>query len=222
MKAVTEVNEVKETLEMKRSAWMVVFAVVLMGTAAVSQAASSMNYTLLITITTDSIDISGPWADGSWAVLGGMAVNSQKHTKDIGVPTASGNWTVNNVGSSTVDINLSVTAPAQNGWSYQPNSDPGTTQPSNDMYRLSAIFTQWDRASLAYTNFNANDVLTTTPSLCSNTRFAYDTETDINFKGHTLATGQARNMFLMVEVGPKVAAVSGNITPSILLAATAH
>jgi len=198
---------------MKKSLLLAALGLSLLGLAAASQAATTLTYNLVVTISTSAIDISGPAADGAFIPFGSPVVPGN-------TTGALAKMIFNNLSSvSTIHFNLSAGPVTGFGWTYDAAGDPSAGLPPANQYRMSAMFTQWDRVPAPnIANFQANDVLTAAATPASATQFAWDTEAD-NFKGFGVTTGQAKDMFVLIEAGAATTATAGTITPTITIAA---
>lgn len=86
------------------------------------------------------------------------------------------------------------------------NWRPVSTVPGANEYRLFGIWHQWDAAP-AVTEFQDNDILTTTYETSTNTKFFNDTETHSTdgVKGNNVEPNGERNLFIRLD-----APASGN------------
>ncbi|MBI2119701.1 MAG: hypothetical protein HYT97_08755 [Elusimicrobia bacterium] len=80
------------------------------------------------------------------------------------------------------------------------NWTPVITLPGANQYRLSAIWHQWD-VTPAVTEFQDNDILTTSYDTSTNTKFFNDTETHLTdgVKGNNVQPNEERNLFIKLD-----------------------
>ena len=162
---------------MKKSILSIAVAVLLLGVASMSFAATK-NFQLSVIIATAEIDFSAP---APYADFGTVQLGEQK----VGTENAG----LRNIGYGTIRYILSGSDTDAN-WDQITNP---TAVLGNDEYRIWGIFSE-DVRSVQVSDFSGvADLITSTSATCSTSIHAFDTE-DNGFKGYNVSSGAWRNL----------------------------
>lgn len=169
-------------------------ALVISGAAVVKAAQTA---TLNVTLTMSNLDVTNTGAE-SLSISGGP-----------GAVLVSDRGIFKNTGATNETFQVNCNA-GQNPWYLVTGTDPITPE----QYRLSAVWHQWNVAP-STSEFDANDILSASPTSSSATTFFADTETHstTDVRGDNIPVNGERSLFLRVELplSPTPKATESNV-----------
>lgn len=179
-----------------------------------AKAASSEAFHLVVVVASDEIAVDVTGVDNNGYVNLGVVQAGNA------LVTSSGQHSnVMNVGYGTIDLQLQAVTNANNSTWTQRTDAPSNPLNANE-YRLGGIFTQWDRSTIAASDFGADDIFQTTATTCTATVHAFDSEAD-GVKGFNVAPGASRALHYMFQA-PSTVSNPGEVVMDLVVSAVLH